>query len=72
MAIFEAMLHRKACELGDVDFTFVLRFFNGLEAISGLWLEGLRVTWDHLGPILGHLEAIFGMLVGYLGPRSPC
>ena len=29
-----------------------------LEAMSGLCLEGLRVTWDHLGPILGHPEAI--------------
>ena len=51
------MLHRKACELENVDVALVL-FFNGLEAISGLCLEGLRVTWDHLGPILGHPEAI--------------
>ena len=33
-------------------------FFCGLEAISGLCWEGSRVTWDHLGLILGHLEAI--------------
>ena len=32
--------------------------FCGLEAISGLCWDGLRVTWDHLGPILGHPEAI--------------
>ena len=35
-----------------------MNFFSGLEAISGLYLEGLRVTWGHLGPILGHPEAI--------------
>ena len=32
--------------------------FCSLEAISGLCLEGLRATWNHLGPILGHPEAI--------------
>ena len=34
--------------------------FCGLEAISGpCWGGGSRVTWDHLGLILGHPVAIF-------------
>ena len=33
--------------------------FCGLEAISGQCWGGSRVTWDHLGLILGHPVAIF-------------
>ena len=55
----EAILHWKACDIVDVGFSYVLEAFRSLEAISGLCLEGLRVTWDHLGAILGHLEVIF-------------
>ena len=37
--------------------------FYGLEAISGLCLEGSRVTWHHLGPILGHPVAILEVIL---------
>ena len=43
------------------------KLFCGLEPMSGLGLEGLRVTWDHLGPILGHLETMLELLGPILG-----
>ena len=38
-------------------------FFCGLEAISGPCWGGSRVTWDHLGLILGHPVAIFEVML---------
>ena len=34
------------------------KLFVGIYAILGLFVDGLRVTWDHLGHILGHPDAI--------------
>ena len=34
VAIFEVMLHRKACELGNVDFTLVLYAFSMASRLS--------------------------------------
>ena len=43
------------------------RLFCGLEAILGPCWGGSRMTWDHLGLILGHPVAIFeAMLHGKL------
>ena len=68
VAIFEAMLHRKACELENVEFTQVLYAFQRPGSYFGAMFRGLEGdlgppgAWDILRPSWSYLRKAGGLL----------
>ena len=58
-AIFELSYTGKRVDLIVLILHWFYKLFCGLEAISERCWGGSRVTWDHLGLILGHPVVIF-------------
>ena len=62
-AILELSYTRKRVDLIMLILHLFYMLFCGLDAILGLCWDGSRVTWGHLGLILGHPVVIFEVML---------